>query len=83
VFIPSSQTGRQKGREAIRGLCPERTLIKKKIKFFLIYNEIPNGAVAKSFMSKGLLIQYMKKCANIYPYMRTPLVIYDFATAPF
>ncbi len=25
----------------------------------------------------------MRKCANIYPYMRRPLVIYDFATAPF
>ena len=25
----------------------------------------------------------MKKCANIFPYMRRPLVIYDFATAPF
>ncbi len=25
----------------------------------------------------------MRKCANISPYMRRPLVIYDFATAPF
>ncbi len=25
----------------------------------------------------------MRKCANILPYMRRPLVIYDFATAPF
>ncbi len=25
----------------------------------------------------------MRKCENISPYMRTPLVIYDFATAPF
>jgi hypothetical protein len=23
----------------------------------------------------------MRKCANIFPYMRSPLVIYDFATA--
>jgi hypothetical protein len=30
-------------------------------------------AVAKS---------YTRKCANISPYMRRPLVIYDFATAP-
>jgi hypothetical protein len=25
----------------------------------------------------------LPKCANISPYMRRPLVIYDFATAPF
>jgi hypothetical protein len=25
----------------------------------------------------------MKKCTNISPFMRSPLVIYDFATAPF
>ncbi len=25
----------------------------------------------------------MRKCANISPYMRKPLLIYDFATAPF
>ncbi len=34
-------------------------------------------------MRKGFLIQYMRKCANISPSMRRPLVIYDFATAPF
>ena len=34
-------------------------------------------------MRKGFLIQYMIKCANIFPYMRRPLVIHDFATAPF
>jgi hypothetical protein len=31
-------------------------LIKKKIKVFLIYKEIQNGAVAKSYMTNGLLI---------------------------
>jgi hypothetical protein len=31
------------------------TLIKKKIKFFLIYKEIQKGAVAKSFMTNCLL----------------------------
>ncbi len=41
------------------------------------------GAVAKSYMSKGFLILYMRNCANIQSYMRRPLVIYDFATAPF
>jgi hypothetical protein len=32
------------------------TLIKKKIRFFLIYKEIQKGAVAKSYMTNGLLI---------------------------
>ncbi len=32
------------------------TPIKKKIKFFLIYQEIQTGAVAKSYMTNGLLI---------------------------
>jgi hypothetical protein len=46
---------------------------KKENQIFLIYKEIQSGAVAKS---------YMRKCAIISPYMRRPLVIYDFATAP-
>jgi hypothetical protein len=60
-------------------------LIKKENQIFLIYmyKEIQSGAVAKSYLRKGFLIQYMRKCANISPYMRRPLVIYDFATAPF
>ncbi len=37
-------------------------------------------AVAKSYMRKGFLI-YGEMPKNIY--MRRPLVIYDFATAPF
>ncbi len=45
----------------------EATLIKNKIR-------IKNGVVAKS---------YMRKCANIKSYMRRPLVMYAFATAPF
>ncbi len=32
---------------------------------------------------RGRASLYMRKCANISPYMRRPLVIYDFATAPF
>jgi hypothetical protein len=55
---------------------------KKENKIFLIYREIQIGAVAKSYMRKGF-IKYKRKCANISPYMRRPLVIYDFATAPF
>jgi hypothetical protein len=48
---------------------------------FLLYKEIQSGAVAKSYMRKGLLIyQEMRK---YFPYVRRPLVIYDFATAPF
>jgi hypothetical protein len=35
---------------------PEGTLIKKKIKIFLIHREIQSGAVAKSYMRKGFLI---------------------------
>jgi hypothetical protein len=46
----------------------------KEYQIFFIYKEIQSGAVAKSYTSK---------CANISPYMRRPLVIYDFATAPF
>jgi hypothetical protein len=55
---------------------------KKENQIFLIYKVIQSGAVAKSYMRKGFLI-YMRKCENISPYMRRPLVIYDFATAPF
>ncbi len=37
------------------------------------------GSGAKSYMKKGFLIYCMRKCANFSPYMRQPLVIYDFA----
>ncbi len=43
-------------------------LITKKIKF-------------SSYIRK-FRVEEMRKCANISPYMRRPLVIYDFATAP-
>jgi hypothetical protein len=46
-----------------------------------MYKEIQNGAVAKSYMRKGFLIY--EECANISPYMRRPLVTYDFATVLF
>jgi hypothetical protein len=55
--------------------------IKNEIKFSSC-TEIQNGAVAKSHMRKGFLILHMRKCANIEPYMRRPVVIYEFATAP-
>ncbi len=54
---------------------------KKENKTFLMYKEIENGAATKTYMRKGFLY-YRRKCANIYSYMRRPLVIYDFATAP-
>ncbi len=42
--------------------------------------KIQSGAVAKSYMRKGFLIyEEMRK----YFLTRRPLVIYDFATAPF
>jgi hypothetical protein len=37
---------------------------KKENIIFLIYKEIQKGAVAKSYMRKGFLIQYMRKCGN-------------------
>jgi hypothetical protein len=66
---------------------PACTLIKKKIKFssytHILYKEIQSGAVAKSYMRKGFLIyEEMLKYLVIYC-MRRPLVISDFATAPF
>jgi hypothetical protein len=56
---------------------------KKEHKIFLIYKEIQNDAVAKSYMRKGFLIyEEMRKYLTTYS-MRRPSVIYDFATAPF
>jgi hypothetical protein len=34
------------------------TLIKKENQIFLIYEEIQDGAVAKSYMTNGLLVKY-------------------------
>jgi hypothetical protein len=53
---------------------------KKEKKIFLIYKEIQSGAVATSHMRKGFLIY--EEVRKYFPYMRRPLVIYDFATAP-
>jgi hypothetical protein len=38
---------------------------KKENQIFLIYREIQMGSVAKSYMRKGFLILYMRKCTNI------------------
>jgi hypothetical protein len=56
---------------------------KKENQIFLIYKEIQNGAVAKSYMTKGLLIYCIVKYLRISSYIRKPFLIYDFATAPF
>jgi hypothetical protein len=54
---------------------------RKENQIFLMYKETQSGAVAKSYMRKGFLIY--EEMRNISPYARRPLVIYDFATAPF
>ncbi len=55
---------------------------KKENQIFLIYKEIQSGAVAKSYMTNGLLI-YGEIFAHFLIYsIRKPFLIYDFATAP-
>ncbi len=54
---------------------------KKENEIFLINKEIQMGAVVKSYMRKGFLIY--EEMHKYLPIMRRPLVIYDFATAPF
>ncbi len=57
------------------------TLIKKIIKFS---SYIRKFRVEQLHSDEwGRASQYMRERANISPYMRRPLVIYDFATAPF
>jgi hypothetical protein len=58
----------------------ERYTDKKENKTFLIYKEIQNGAVAKSYITNGLLI-YREIFAHFLIY-RKPFLIYDFATTP-
>jgi hypothetical protein len=53
---------------------------KKENQVFLTYKDIQSGAVLKSYMGKGFLIY--EESANISQYMRRPLILYDFATAP-
>jgi hypothetical protein len=62
----------------------DHILIKIENKIFLIYKEIQSGAVEKPCMKKGFLILY-EEMRNYFPIycMRRPLVICDFATAPF
>ncbi len=53
---------------------------KKENQIFLIYKEIHNRAVAKSYMRKGFLIWGNAQIFTL-TYMNRPLIIYDFATA--
>ncbi len=50
----------------------EKTTLKKGNQIFIIFKEIPNGAVAKSYMRKGFLI---------YEEMRNYLTIYEEAVS--
>jgi hypothetical protein len=53
---------------------------KKENLIFLIYREIQSGAVAKSYMTNGILI-----CGEIFAHFliyQEVLPQYDFATAP-
>jgi hypothetical protein len=56
---------------------------KNENQLFLIYRGIQSGAVAKSYMTNGLLNpSYIGKYFRITSYVRKPFLIYDFATAP-
>jgi len=46
-----------------------------------MYKEIQNGAVAKSYMTNGLLINEEIFVHFLTQYMRKPFLIYDFPTA--
>ncbi len=48
---------------------------------FLIFKEIQNGAVAKSYMTTAS--SYLVKYLRISSYIRKSFLIYDFATAEF
>ncbi len=55
---------------------------KKENEICLIYQEIQEGAVAKSYVGKGFLITSVRNCANIKPCMRRPLVILTLQLLP-
>jgi hypothetical protein len=55
---------------------------KKENKIFLIYKEIQMGSGAKSYMRKDFLIYEEIHTQIFSPYMRRPLIIYDFAPDP-
>ncbi len=59
---------------------PEDALIKNKIKFSLYIGKFRVEQLQSHIW--GRASQNIRKCENMSPYMRRPLVIYDFATAP-
>ncbi len=60
---PRRRTGEPHRYAPLRG----RYTVKKENQVFLIYQEIQNGAVAKSYMRKGFLIyEEMRKYLTIY-----------------
>jgi hypothetical protein len=67
--------GRGCGTSAPLHYCMRRHTDKKENKIFLIYKEIQNGAVAKSYMTKGLLLY--EEILRISSHIRK-----IFATAP-
>ncbi len=69
-----------KRKPARKWIRTQNALIKKENQIFLIYKEIQNGAVAKSYMTNGLLIY--GKYLHISSYIRKPFLIYYFASAP-
>jgi hypothetical protein len=61
----------------------QRTLIKKENQNFLIYKEIQNGAVAKSYITNGLLIwrnisQFPHILGSLSSYMTLQLLHSEF-----
>ncbi len=58
----------------------QSALIKNKIKFSSYIGKFRVEQLQSHIRGRAFL--YMRKCENISPYMRRPLVIYDFATAP-
>ncbi len=57
-------------------LLLHRTLIKKEIQIFLIYKEIQNGAVPKSYSIWLTASSHMVKYLRISSYIRKPFLIY-------
>jgi len=62
----------------IRWVNSYSTLIKNKIKFSSYIRKVRVEQLQSQIW--GRAFYYMRKCANISPYMRRPLVIYDVAT---
>jgi hypothetical protein len=59
----------------------ERYTDRKENQIFLIYKEIQNGAVAKSYMTNSLL-NHIWGNISASSYIRKLLLIHDFATSP-